>query len=118
MKAAISFRVFEYQAVAIARFLAGRATLPSIAEQKEWETKRIANKGATNSFHEIKPDFEEYFNYLRTMAGQSAEGTKGYELPAWDEKWAELGPAIMVLKAQYSKSLKREADSEKMKLKT
>jgi hypothetical protein len=106
VKAALSFRVYEYQAVAVARFLAGLAKLPSDTEQREWETKRLAYKGPTNNFHEIKPDFAEYFNWLRDFAGSPAKGTKGYKLPAWEEKWGELGFAVLALKDAYWKRLK------------
>ncbi|KAF4635625.1 hypothetical protein G7Y89_g2462 [Cudoniella acicularis] len=77
VKAALSFRVYEYQAVAVARFLAGRAKLP------------------------------KYFNFLRDLAGKPASGTKAYELPAWEDKWAELGFAVLALKDKYWKSLKK-----------
>lgn len=112
VKAALSFRVYEYQAVAVARFLAGRAILPAVDEQKDWETKRLAYKGPTNNFHEIKPDLEEYFTWLRDLAGKPADGTKGYELPAWEEKWGEQGFRVLVLKEKYWKSLKRAAEEE------
>ncbi|KAE8448842.1 hypothetical protein EG329_008844 [Mollisiaceae sp. DMI_Dod_QoI] len=117
VKAALSFRVYEYQAVAVARFLAGRTKLPNVAEQQEWETKRLAYKGATNTFHEIKPDFAEYFNWLRDLAGRPAEGTKGYELPAWDDKWGPLGLAILSLKDAYWRRLKDEADTSQIRAK-
>lgn len=111
VKAALSFRVYEYQAVAVARFIAGRAKLPSVGEQQEWETKRLAYKGPTNTFHEIKPDFAEYFNWLRDFAGPPADGTKGYELPAWDDSWGSLGLAILSLKDAYWKRLRGPVDS-------
>ncbi len=62
--------------------------------KKEWGTNRLAYKGPTNNFHEIKPDFAEYFNWLR------------YRLPAWEEKWGELGFAVLALKDAYWKRLK------------
>jgi hypothetical protein len=117
LKAAISFRVYEYQAVAVARFFAGRATLPGVAEQKDWELKRLAYKGPTNSFHEIKPDFAEYFNWLRRFAGRPAEGTRGYELPAWEDKWGELGFAVLALKDAYWKRLPRTGKNNALQAK-
>ena len=108
MKAALSFRVYEYQAVAVARFLAGRASLPSENEQRGWEKKRLEYKGPTNNFHEIKPDFAEYFNWLSDFSGVPAKGTKGYKLPSWEEKWGELGFAVLALKDAYWKRLKAQ----------
>lgn len=117
VKAALSFRVYEYQAVAVARLLAGRATLPPVAEQKDWEVKRLAYKGPTNNFHEIKPDLAEYFIWLRDLAGKPAEGSAGYELPAWEDKWGELGFAVLQLKEKYWKSLKGAGDEQQIKAK-
>lgn len=112
VKAALSFRVYEYQAVAVARFLAGRSgQLPSVDDQRDWETKRLKYKGPTNAFHAINPDFDEYFTWLKDFAGKPAQGTKGYELPAWDDKWPEQGLfAVVNLKNKYWKSLQRPSD--------
>ena len=109
VKAALSFRVYEYQAVAVARFLAGRsAKLPSLADQQDWETKRLAYKGLTNNFHAIRPDLEEYFSWLREFAGKPAEGSTGYELPPWNESWVRDGfEAVLSAKAKHWKSLQR-----------
>jgi hypothetical protein len=117
VKAALSFRVYEYQAVAVARFLAGRAKLPSKEAQEDWETKRLAYKGPTNNFHEIKPDFKEYFNFLREVAGKPAHGSKGYELPAWEDTWPEQAFAVLQLKDKYWKSLKKAKVSEPVRAK-
>ncbi|KAH8808669.1 putative dimethylaniline monooxygenase [Xylogone sp. PMI_703] len=122
VKAAISFRVYEYQAVAVARFLAGRSqALPGIHEQYEWERKRLEYKGPTNSFHEVKPDFAEYFNWLRDFAGPPAkEAPETYELPAWSDEWAKLGLKILELKDKYwerlGKSERKEGEIIKAKL--
>jgi hypothetical protein len=117
VKAALSFRVYEYQAVAAARLFSGRARLPSKEVQQDWETKRLVYKGPTNNFHEIRPDFAEYFNWLRDFAGDAAQGTKGYKLPAWDEKWGELGFAVLVLKDAYWKRLKAQGADAQIKAK-
>ena len=100
--------------MAVARFLAGRARLPSVAEQKDWEVKRLAYKGPTNSFHEIKPDFAEYFNWLRDFSGRPANGTKGYELPAFEDKWGELAFAVLALKDAYWKKLPRSESNKQI----
>lgn len=106
VKAAVSFRVYEYQAVAVARYLAGRSRpLPGTQEQHEWERKRLEYKGNTNRFHEIRPDFAEYFNWLRDFAGPPAKGTDAYELPEWDDEWAALGFEILQLKDKYWESI-------------
>lgn len=49
----ISFRVFEYQALLVARFLTGRISLPTKTEQKNWAAERLAVKGYTRAYHTI-----------------------------------------------------------------
>ncbi|KAK2014531.1 FAD/NAD(P)-binding domain-containing protein [Colletotrichum eremochloae] len=113
VKAAISFRVYEYQAVAVAWYFANRGGgLPSPREQDEWEVKRLQYKGPTSQFHEIKPDFKEYFDFLRGVAGEPAPGTDAYELPAWQDEWALLGFGVLTLKQKWWKELK-EKDQKK-----
>ncbi|KAJ5445778.1 Flavin monooxygenase FMO [Penicillium cf. griseofulvum] len=109
VRAALSFRVYEYQAIAVARYFAGRnaASLPTPQEQDLWEVQRLQYKGHTALFHEIRPDFKEYFDFLTDMAGTPAPGTDGYPLPVWDERWAEQGFEILRLKDEYWKSLQR-----------
>ncbi|KAL2415833.1 Thiol-specific monooxygenase [Exophiala dermatitidis] len=101
VKGGLSFRVFEYQAVAIARILAGRAHLPPVAEQEAWERERLQKKGDSILFHEIVPDFEQYWNKLREIAGKPAPDSDGYELPAWRQEWADTALAILAKKAQW-----------------
>jgi hypothetical protein len=38
-------------------------------------------------FYKIGPRFEEYFEALRTLAGDPAPGVPGRILPKWDPKW-------------------------------
>lgn len=61
----LTFRSFEYQAIAIARLWAGRAArqLPSVREMEEWETDR---EGLTKGkkFHDIDWDGGETVGYL------------------------------------------------------
>lgn len=86
----------------MARFLAGRSQpLPSVQEQLDWEQKRIRYKGSNNLFHEIKPDFGEYFQWLKEFAGPAAEGSDAYELPDWQDVWAAQGFKVLQLKDKY-----------------
>lgn len=107
VRAAISFRVYEYQAVAVARYFAGTnaSALPSPQEQDRWESERLHYKGPTTLFHEIKPDFREYFDFLTDLAGPPAPGSCGYPLPPWQDQWAEDAFEILQLKDRYWKSL-------------
>lgn len=80
--------MFEWQSVLVARFFAGRITLPSGAEQLKWEQDRIANKGDGVPFTALYPDFEEYFEQIRKMAGEPKDG-KGRPLPKFEKSWRE-----------------------------
>ena len=108
IRAALSFRSYEYQAVAVARVLAGRGTLPPASEQRKWEEDRVARLGPTHIFHTIAPDFEEYFNTLRSIAGPPAEGTEAYELPRWEDEWAKKGFRVLELKDEYVRRIQEK----------
>ncbi|KAJ5668180.1 uncharacterized protein N7477_006750 [Penicillium maclennaniae] len=86
--AGLTFKVFEWQAVAAARVLAGKATLPSLAEQEKWETDRIAERGDGPAFTVINPEFKAYFEAMRQLAGEPQNGI-GRPLPPFDEKWVD-----------------------------
>ncbi|KAJ5816500.1 hypothetical protein N7447_008733 [Penicillium robsamsonii] len=83
--AGLTFKVFEWQAVAAARVLAGKANLPSIAEQEKWETDRIAQKSDGPGFTVLNPEFEPYFESLRHLAGEPRGA--GRCLPRFEQKW-------------------------------
>ncbi|KAF9892972.1 hypothetical protein FE257_000564 [Aspergillus nanangensis] len=87
--AGLTFKVFEWQAVAAARVLAGKAQLPSLAEQQKWETDRIAAKGDGSGFLMVHPAFEEYFEQLQALAGEAGENEPGRRLPPFDPAWVE-----------------------------
>lgn len=85
--AGLTFKIFEWQAVLAARLLAGRAILPSSAEQQRWEEERIAKLGDGPVFMVIFPDFEDYFETLRTLAGDVGPGRK---LPKFEQLWLDV----------------------------
>ncbi|KAJ5153130.1 uncharacterized protein N7482_009608 [Penicillium canariense] len=87
--AGLTFKVFEWQAVAAARVFAGRATLPPTSEQETWEADRIALKGDGAAFTVINPEFKAYFEKLRQLAGEPSDGTPGRRLPPFDQKWVD-----------------------------
>lgn len=63
---AISFRAFEYQAVFVARYLAGRVLLPPVSQQRAWARDRLEQKGRLRLFHTVGA--EEALTYMRTLA--------------------------------------------------
>jgi hypothetical protein len=86
--AGLTFKVYEWQSVLAARYLAGRITLPSIATQEKWEVDRVAYKGDGVPFTALYPDFEDYFETTRALAGEPKDG-KGRRLPPFEKKWVK-----------------------------
>ena len=86
--AGLTFKVFEWQAVYAARILAGRAAVPDLKEMQRWEEERIKVRGDGPKFSLIFPDFEEYFETLRKLAGEgeTARGV-GRKLPRFRPEW-------------------------------
>ncbi|KAF1843484.1 FAD/NAD(P)-binding domain-containing protein [Cucurbitaria berberidis CBS 394.84] len=87
--AGLTFRVFEWQAVLAARVLAGRANLPPLEEQQRWELERIKKRGDGVPFTMVFPDFEDYFETVRKLAGEPRQGQPGRRLPPFDKSWLE-----------------------------
>ncbi|KAK2879508.1 hypothetical protein FQN49_000810 [Arthroderma sp. PD_2] len=84
--AGLTFKVFEWQSVLAARLLAGRATLPPVEDMQAWEAERIKARGDGVKFTLIFPDFEDYFETIRRLAGEGEEG-KGRKLPKFRREW-------------------------------
>lgn len=108
--AGFTFKVFEWQAVLAARFLAGRIELPPIEEQEKWEQDRIALKGDGVSFTALYPHFEEYFEEIRALAGESKNG--GRRLPKFDPEWRRNFDAAHLKRIAMWQELNRKAEEE------
>ncbi len=96
VQAGFTFKVFEWQAVVAARFLAGRITLPPLQEQVKWEEDRMARTGDGAAFAALwagcNEDIVEHFEELRMLAGEPDEvdGRKvGRVLPVFQQKWMD-----------------------------
>lgn len=87
--AGLTFKIFEWQAVYAARVLAGRGTVPSEEEMRAWEEARVKVKGDGPAFQMVYPDFEEYFEKLRALAGPPTAKGEGRTLPKFDERWVK-----------------------------
>lgn len=61
----ISFRVFEYQAILISRYLSGKIQLPSKSQKLQWLNKRLTDKGYTRAYHTI--GVEDAVEYMDTL---------------------------------------------------
>ncbi|KAJ4401982.1 hypothetical protein N0V82_010822 [Gnomoniopsis sp. IMI 355080] len=87
--AGLTFKIFEWQAVYAARVLAGRGQVPTEEEMRAWEEARVKVKGDGPAFQMVYPDFEEYFEKLRALAGPPTEKGEGRTLPPFDEGWVK-----------------------------
>lgn len=86
VSAGLTFKIFEWQAVLVSRLWSGRCSLPSTEDQYKWEETRVKERGDSIKFTVQYPDFEEYFNTLRDLAGNKGPGRK---LPRFDRSWEE-----------------------------
>ena len=84
--AGLTFKIFEWQAVYAARILARRATVPSQEEMQKWEDERIQTHGDGPKFSVVFPDFEDYFEAVRELAGEGEPGV-GRKLPKFRREW-------------------------------
>jgi hypothetical protein len=109
--------VYEWQAVAIARHLAGRSKpLPPVAEQKEWETKRVAEFVGGKNYYSIAPNYRDYFEFLRNIAGDPVPGTNGIALPPFEDEWLKVWAGMVAPKIQAWEETRKQAEKEDAEL--
>ncbi|PLN81513.1 dimethylaniline monooxygenase [Aspergillus taichungensis] len=103
VRGSLPLRVYEYQAVAVARYFAGRnaVALPSDEDQRAWESERLRSTGASVLFHELGDGVQAYYEFCREMAGPPAEGTRAYELPRFGDDWVSLGLGVLRAKNEF-----------------
>ncbi|CDR47573.1 CYFA0S33e00650g1_1 [Cyberlindnera fabianii] len=93
---AISLRAFEYQAVLVSRFLAGKTSIPSRDDQIIWCLNRFREKGDTRAFHTI--DWGSKLEYLESLVdiggGYDRLGEKGRPFPKFTEEDIQLHKSI------------------------
>lgn len=85
-----TFTLFEFQAIAVAAFLSGRARLPSTEELRTEYQDKVAAKGYGRSFHSLKGEEVEYVQGLVDWvnAGRESQGLSLIEghTPQWLEE--------------------------------
>ncbi|KAM5358481.1 hypothetical protein ACJZ2D_015239 [Fusarium nematophilum] len=112
--AGLTFKIFEWQAVYAARILAGRGTLPSLEAMQEWEDERIRTHGDGPKFSVVFPDFEDYFETVRELAGDGAPGA-GRKLPRFRREWYRAFIEGTELRKAMWRRLNAEAEAEESK---
>ncbi|RCK67275.1 Thiol-specific monooxygenase [Candida viswanathii] len=70
----ISFRVFEYQSILVARYLTGKITLPPRNVQTEWAANRLEEKKNTRAYHTISIVDALSYSQDLTRLGQVPDG--------------------------------------------
>jgi hypothetical protein len=107
-----TFKAYEYQAVALARYFGGRAKgrLPTKAEQLAWERRRVAEKGGGKAYCSIMDDPEGFFEVLREFAGEPEDGTTGKVLPVFEKRWLTLWPEMVRPKLEEFRLRRRKAE--------
>ncbi|KAL5343252.1 putative dimethylaniline monooxygenase [Aspergillus crustosus] len=109
-------RIFEWQAVAAARILAGHASLPSREDMEEWERNRLAERGEGGPFWTLMPDFERYFEEYRALAGEPAPGTTGRVLPRYEPAWGDVfWDFIKTRKEWWERDARRDEEARRRK---
>lgn len=87
----VSFRGFEFQAIASARYLAGKFKLPSHEEMKAWEYARFSERGDNRVFHSVGMySAKEFWVKLVELCGNPGPGEKGRPFPEQDERFWKM----------------------------
>ncbi|KAH3672177.1 hypothetical protein WICMUC_004406 [Wickerhamomyces mucosus] len=92
---AITFRVFEYQAIYVSAFLAGKLTLPSIKEQNRWCLERFSKYGNSRLYHAFEA---EKFNWTRELIAKSGnyhDGINGRKYPEYTQEDEDLHKEVL-----------------------
>ncbi|RMZ80880.1 hypothetical protein DV737_g2753, partial [Chaetothyriales sp. CBS 132003] len=117
--AGFTFKVFEWQAVLAARYLAGRVQLPPLAVQEQWERDRIEEKGDGVPFTALYPHFEEYFEEIRLLAGDpppppegAGTGASARRLPVFDKSWRDQFDAAHLKRIAMWQNLNAAAEKD------
>lgn len=107
----LTFRIFEWQAVALARLFAGRAKLPSKLDMKRWESVRLSTRSSL-SFCNIAPDYEDYFETLRRIADSPTPDTTARELPKFETWWQDEFLTVIETRKRWWEAEARKALEE------
>ncbi|KAF3038594.1 hypothetical protein E8E11_004474 [Didymella keratinophila] len=84
-----TFTLFEFQAMVVAKVLAGLADLPSEAQMKEEYDTRVATKGYGKAFHSLRDEEEEYVTELLAWVNADLEKNGESRLEGHSAQWKE-----------------------------
>ncbi|CCH44050.1 dimethylaniline monooxygenase [Wickerhamomyces ciferrii] len=88
----MSFRVFEIQAILVARYLAGKIKLPSVQEQEQWHKERLEKYGISRLFHTTGQDPALIYidNLIKLGGGYDSINGTGKPFPKFSELDLEI----------------------------
>jgi hypothetical protein len=76
-----------------------------------WEQDRIAKVGDGVSFFTISDNLEEYFESLRILAGEPADGTTGRVLPKYEKAWIDAFQRVVAMRNRWWDQERRKAEA-------
>jgi hypothetical protein len=82
-----TFTLFEFQAIAVAAVLSGRAWLPKQEEMRDEYKKRVETKGYGRAFHSLRDQQVEYVTELLGWINTQAEVTGAEKVEGYSERW-------------------------------
>lgn len=82
-----TFTLFEFQAMIVAKVMAGQAKLPSEEAMRAEYKERVKTKGHGKAFHSLRGLEEEYVDGLLDWVNRDVERVGGEPLQGYTEQW-------------------------------
>jgi MFS transporter, ACS family, pantothenate transporter len=90
-----NFSLFEFQAMAVAAVLSGRAKLPSEEDMRSEYQKRVEEKGFGKPFHALNLTDDEYANDLLDWLNRDGAALGLPPIPGHTQEWHEARKEFM-----------------------
>lgn len=75
-------------------------------------------KGGGKDYYSIAPDYQQFFEFLREIAGEPAPGTTGRVLPKFDPELLKVWTGMVAAKLRGFEESRRKAEEELKKVQT
>lgn len=112
-----TFSLFDFQAIAVAAVLSGRAKLPSQEKMRAEYEARVAAKGYGRHFHSLREREEEYVNELLAWINRDITAVGDEPVGGHTEQWlVAKAEQRQRLKLLFAKDLPHREDQEKTPL--
>lgn len=108
-----TFSLFDFQAMVVAKVLAGLARLPSYAEMRSEYEERVRRKGLGKAFHSLRDKEEEYVNELLEWVNADLRKHGKPALMGHSQRWKEArGEQVQRIKALFAAPPRQEREIE------